>query len=227
MNKFTIKLMGKVFESNEDGFLDLNEICKGCSLGNNKLPSEWKNKVKSALVGTDNIRVVTLPRATGEVRAKFGTLATEKGAVAYAMWVSVDFYIQVVDSFVALRNGEVEKAISIASDTMSEADAHYLKRQARLKGMFWSEASAYSGITNPLICKQMLLSHPKFNYFDEDGNVNEEDAVATRYFYNRGNKFTKSVRLCVTVEGRKWMRDNSNWFNNATELFKIQRKDPF
>jgi hypothetical protein len=226
MNKFTIKLMGKVFESNEDGLLDLNEIRNGCGLPDNKTPNQWRSKVSAELFTTDNLQLLKINNLASNLPYQY-IAATEKGAVAYAMWVSVDFYIQVVDSFVALRNGEVEKAISIASDTMSEADAHYLKRQARLKVMFWSEASAYSGITNPLICKQMLLSHPKFNYFDEDGNVNEDDTVATRYFYNRGNKFTKSVRLCVTVEGRKWMRDNSKWFNNATELFKIQRKDPF
>lgn len=63
--KFDIKIMGEVFESDDNGFLDLNNICKGCNLGENNLPSEWRGKVKDRLIETANLRVVTLPRAVG------------------------------------------------------------------------------------------------------------------------------------------------------------------
>lgn len=38
--RFTIKIMGEVFESDADGFLDLNEIWRGCGLPTNKRPSQ-------------------------------------------------------------------------------------------------------------------------------------------------------------------------------------------
>ncbi|HFI9393698.1 TPA: KilA-N domain-containing protein [Escherichia coli] len=43
-----------------------------------------------------------------------GTWATEAGTVAYAMWVSPDFYLKVIRAFIALRNDKVSEAKALA-----------------------------------------------------------------------------------------------------------------
>ena len=135
------------------------------------------------------------------------------------MWIDVDFYISVVEAFQLLRNGEFEKATEIAMSTMSEADAYYLKRQAKLTGMFWDEACAYAGIHHPRLFKKYLNANGKFTYFDAQGNVEDSDR-AEELFYNRGNKFTASVRLCVTPAGREWLKEHRVLFNEKAELMR-------
>lgn len=225
MSKFSIKIMDKVFESNEDGMLDLNDIRIGCNLPDNKIPNQWRSKVSQSLFSTGNLQSLKINNLASNLPYQF-IAATEVGAIAYAMWVSPEFYLDVVNAFVALRNGQVEEALAIASNTLSEADAHYLKRQMKLKGLFWDESCAFAGIKHPRLCKQMLLNHERFNYFDRQGNVADNDKAEV-YFYNRGNKFTSSVRLCVTPEGRMWLRDNAAWFNKHTEAYREEPNKPF
>lgn len=46
-----------------------------------------------------------------------GTWATEEAAIAYAMWVSPDFYLKVIRAFIALRNDKVSEAKALAQDS--------------------------------------------------------------------------------------------------------------
>lgn len=217
-NKFSIKLCDKVFESNEEGFLDLNEIWRGCGLEEKKRPSEWKSSIKQLLINSEKVQIKS-------GRSGY-TIACEEAAIAYGMFVSDEFYMEVIKAFKELRQGNIEAALQHAVNTMSEADAHYLLRQTKIKGMFFDEACAFAGIKHSRLCKKMLLAHPKFNYFDSNDLVDDSE-LAQKYFYNRGNKFTKNVKLCVTPEGREWLRENRKWFNKAVELYKIETETPF
>lgn len=221
-NKFSIKIKGKVFTSDEDGYLDLNEIWRGCELNASKRPNEFfRYKNGKALLANGNSRLNKI----NSLQNPFYE-GDENSTVAYAMWVSLDFYMTVLNSFVALRNGRIEEAVSLASSTMSEEDSHYLNRQMKLKGMLWDEACAYAGIKHPRLLKQELLKHPRFNYFNEDGVVNENHPYAETYFYNRGNKFTSNVRLCVTPEGRQWLRKYNDKFQELVD-YRAEEGNPF
>ena len=53
--QFTIKIQNKIFTSNKEGFLNLNEIHKAFDLGESKKPSKWRNKVSAYLFERTNL----------------------------------------------------------------------------------------------------------------------------------------------------------------------------
>lgn len=217
--KFSVKLEGKVFKSNESGFLDLNDIRKGLGLPDSKIPSKWDSAVSRCFYSNRNLVLNEIKHlGAGVSKAIYGD---ERATIGYAMWVSPEFYLIVLDAFIALRNGEVEKALSLASNTLSEVDANYLKRQSRIKGLTWDESCAQSGIKHSQKCREMLLAHPKFKLFDKCNNKYfvTDEGESSEYFYNRGNAFSKNTTLRVSIEGRKWLRENREWFNTATDNY--------
>lgn len=108
MKTITIKTLNVSITSNEAGEFNLNDIWNQCKLPETKRPSEWRTDVKKALEASANLRKVD----------KIGTYATEQGVYAYAMWVSTEFYLIVVEAFTALVNGEVEEATKIAKSAV-------------------------------------------------------------------------------------------------------------
>lgn len=223
-NKFSIKIKGSVFTSDEDGYLDLNEIWNEFKLSESKKPSKWRTEASRILKERTKLSLKEI-KHLGAGKSKF-YVADEEATIAYSMWIDVDFYLTVVEAFKELRNGRIEEAVSLASSTMSEEDSHYLNRQMKLKGMFWDEACAYAGIKHPRLLKQELLKHPRFNYFNENGVVNDNHPYAGTYFYNRGNKFTSNVRLCVTPEGREWLRKYNSKFQELVD-YRAEDGNPF
>jgi len=100
---------GHHFHCNADRMWDLNAIHKTLNLEDPKAPHRWSNKVREHLDQTRNFVV-----AHGG--ANPGTWATEEGTIAYAMWVSVEFYLKVVRAFILLRNDKVTEAKALAQD---------------------------------------------------------------------------------------------------------------
>jgi len=74
-NKFSIKLCGKVFESNEEGMLDLNIIANALNL---KSPSQWRNTDRRELQ-----KQGMLTPSRGGYKIKGSTLANEIATKAY------------------------------------------------------------------------------------------------------------------------------------------------
>ncbi|MHC2595523.1 hypothetical protein ACVLVH_001139 [Kluyvera sp. 1366] len=100
---------GYYWHCNEDRMWNLNELHKALTLGDNKVPSEWNNQVRLHLDHSGNFR-------TALGGANPGTWATEQGAIAYAMWVSPEFYLKVINAFIAIRNDKVAEAKALAQD---------------------------------------------------------------------------------------------------------------
>ena len=69
---------------NQDRMWNLNELHKTLELPSGKEPGQWRSSLKDRLVKDANLHV--LAGRNG------GTLATEEAAIAYAMWVSEEFY---------------------------------------------------------------------------------------------------------------------------------------
>ncbi|MFB1173100.1 KilA-N domain-containing protein, partial [Escherichia coli] len=80
---------------NQDRMWNLNELHRTLGLPPAKEPGQWRSSLKDKLVKDANLHV--LAGRSG------GTLATEEAAIAYAMWVSDDFYLKVIRAFIALR----------------------------------------------------------------------------------------------------------------------------
>ncbi|MFJ5401801.1 KilA-N domain-containing protein, partial [Pectobacterium sp. CHL-2024] len=94
-----IIINGHSFTCDENQMWNLNDIYRTLDLSDSKRPSEWNNQVRTQLDRSGNFRTVNGDGG--------GTWATEKGTIAYAMWVSTDFYSLVIDAFVFMRNDAI------------------------------------------------------------------------------------------------------------------------
>lgn len=99
---------GYQWSCNEDRMWNLNELHKALNLPDSKKPSQWRSSLRSLLDRCANLHTVNGDGG--------GTWSTEQGAIAYAMWVSDEFYLKVVNAFIALRNGAVIHARNLAQD---------------------------------------------------------------------------------------------------------------
>ncbi|EKJ4636913.1 KilA-N domain-containing protein [Escherichia coli] len=95
---------------NQDRMWNLNELHKELELPSAKEPGQWRSSVRTLLDQDANLHV-----AHGGSTP--GTWATEEAAIAYAMWVSPDFYLKVIRAFIALRNDKVSEAKALAQDS--------------------------------------------------------------------------------------------------------------
>lgn len=95
---------------NQGRMWNLNELHKELELPSTKEPGQWRSSVRTLLDQDANLHV-----AHGGSTP--GTWATEEAAIAYAMWVSPDFYLKVIRAFIALRNDKVSEAKALAQDS--------------------------------------------------------------------------------------------------------------
>lgn len=214
--RFTIKIMGKIFESDEDGFLNLNAIWKGLNLPYNKRPSQWRDR-----------KVVDTLRRNANMHTVNGdggyTAGDERATVAYAMWINVDFYIEVLDAFINLRNGNFEEAIKIAGSTMSEEDEHLLLKFASMKGLCFTKSCWYANIQHPNKLLNYLKRNSNWKYFSENdfGKLYAtEEGIDAGIVYNcYGDPNTSKVVMRFTQKGRELLRQNNKHFNGRVEKY--------
>ncbi|MDT3712856.1 hypothetical protein ROW34_02765 [Pseudomonas soli] len=147
-----IVIEGQTFKPNENGMWNLNEIAKTLNV---REPGQWRNAVQAALIKDANLHV-----SHGN-----GTLATEEGAIAYAMWVSTDFYLMVIRAFIAMRNSairELRHKDALLDANMPKATA--LDMKARGAGLTWTEACRVAGIQQPRLAMDVLVTMKSFVY---------------------------------------------------------------
>lgn len=212
-SKFTIKIMGQVFESDEDGMLDLNDIWRGCNLPENKRPSEWKSSIKQLLTNSDKIR---------NKAGRYGyTKSYEEGAIAYAMFVSDEFYLDVITAFKELRKGNIEEAVLLAAGTMSKEDEHLLIKFSSMKGLCFTKSCWYANIEHPNKLLNYLKRNPNWKYFAENkfGKLYAtEEGIDKGIVYNcYGEPDTSKVVMRFTQKGRDLLRKNNKHFNGIVK----------
>ncbi len=110
-----IVIEGHSFICNDQRMWNLNEIHRVLGLPASKMPSEWNNKIRTQLDRSGNFRTVNGDGG--------GTWATEAGTVAYAMWVSTDFYLMVINAFIFMRNDAIVRE-RVAVKQADEANAN-------------------------------------------------------------------------------------------------------
>jgi hypothetical protein len=150
-----VSLMGHTFSANQDRMWHLNEIHKGLDLPDSKSPSKWDNEISRALEASRNFVKVD----------KVGSFADELGTIAYAMWVSPEFYLMVASAFVAMRNSAVSELRH--KDALLDANmpkASTLDMKARGAGLTWTEACRVAGIQQPRLALDALVSMRAFVY---------------------------------------------------------------
>jgi len=213
-----IEIDGHTFKPNAEGLWSLNEIHQALSLVEAKRPSEWRNAVSVELRTSGNLRSLD----------GSGTLATEPGAIAYAMWVSTDFYLMVVRAFVIMRNDSILSA-RMALLAAAEADIQLAKAvpkadliDTRLtgSGIPWGQACKLAGVTKPQLAKQYLVHTTHFVSQEHPTEYRKILKPASRAF---AGGFFKSCSLSygnedgyrVTAKGLAWLQGKTQEINTA------------
>ncbi len=199
--KFSIKIKEQVFESNEDGFLNLNDIWKGCELPSNKRPSQWRGKIREDLEHYANLHTARVVTASNEHNALFGD---ELASVTYAMFVSISFHREVVTAFVALRNGELAKAYDIAKETNPLAETAFDKWMSYADTPL-RDATAMLGV------KRVML------FMSEAKKPKQLASFVKRGILKHRNYGDKGTAVRITSQGKAWLRDNIETVNTKLE----------
>lgn len=216
-NTNTIEALPIVIEShsfvcNDQRMWNLNEIHRVLNLPDNKAPSQWNNKVREALDQSGNFQT-----AIGGISP--GTWATEEGTVAYAMWVSTDFYLMVIRAFIFMRNDavlrervavlqadEANVALSIAAPKADIFDG----RLARGGSVPWTWACKALGLA-PFKLRDGLKRSGKFilpAFSDQKNPYPPKAAFDAGHFVWKIDA-NNEKHWQVTARGYAWMQENA------------------
>ena len=202
-----IVIEGQTFKPNEDGMWNLNEIAKTLNV---REPGQWRNAVQAALIKDANLHV-----SHGN-----GTLATEEGAIAYAMWVSTDFYLMVIRAFIAMRNSAVRELRH--KDALLDANmpkATTLDMKARGAGLTWTEACRVAGIQQPRLALEFLAKGTMFVHVCDDfgsrtGQIRpKQQGFSSGGFVAISSDFGNREGWRVKPRGLDWLRANTETIN--------------
>lgn len=208
-----IAIEGHTFTANQDRMWNLNEIQKGLDLPDTKRPSQWDNEVRKALDQSGNFH-------TALGGANPGTWATEAGTIAYAMWVSPDFYLMVVHAFVAMRNSAVSELRQ--KDALLDANmpkASTLDMKTRGAGLTWTEACRVAGIQQPRLALDALVTMRAFVYPVDNFGAREGSPRPHKSGFEKGafvkvsSDFGNREGWRVKTRGLDWLRSKAEEIN--------------
>ncbi|SAM32434.1 hypothetical protein [Pseudomonas sp. 1 R 17] len=210
-----IVIEGQTFKPNDDGMWNLNEIAKTLNV---REPGQWRNAVQAALIKDANLHV-----SHGN-----GTLATEEGAIAYAMWVSTDFYLMVIRAFIAMRNDSIlsaRMALLAAADAKSQLataapKVDLVDRRLLGIGVPWNEACRMAGVTKPQLAKRYLVQTKAFVCRDHPTEYRQILKPSARGFDGGWFKYCSTQHgnddgFRVTAKGLSWLQGKAMEINTA------------
>lgn len=215
-----IAIDGHSFEPNADGLWSLNEIHQALNLDPAKQPSEWRNDIQIELSNSGNLR--------SKAGRYGGTSATESGAIAYAIWVSTDFYLMVVSAFVAMRNDSILSA-RLALLAAAEADSKLAKVvpkadliDSRLtgSGIPWGQACKLAGVEQPQLAAQYLVHIQRFVSTHHPFEARKvlrpsSQGFSGGYFKSCSMRFGNEDGYRVTAKGLVWLQGRAQEINTA------------
>lgn len=207
---------GYEWECNQDRMWSLNELHKALKLPANREPSEWRNAISQELHRSGNLRNAQ----GGNIQ---GTWATEEAAIAYAMWVSTDFYLTVIRAFIALRNNSVVKALNLAKQN-AKMEPINTAEFAKLDSFGWSliDTMKKAQVTNPKLVMKVLKSGKFRNPFFCRGPLRDlSDSGIRPNVKGKQSGYWKSPEGDgrYNRDGVKALRKGFEWFvENRSEL---------
>ncbi|MEZ0505678.1 hypothetical protein ACAW49_12355 [Pseudomonas sp. Env-44] len=221
-----IVIEGQTFVANTNGMWNLNETHRELRLPDTKAPSQWRNAVADELRASANLQIID----------KVGTLATEAGTIAYAMWVSTDFYLMVVHAFVAMRNSAIRDAKT--KDALLAANmpkASTLDMKARGTGLTWTEACRVAGVQQPRLALAELVKmkwfvYPVDSFGSPEGSPRpKKQGFAVGAFVKVSTDFGNKEGWRVKPRGLDWLNKHAEEVNLrvvATKALKAKAKRP-
>ena len=221
-----IVIEGQTFVANTNGMWNLNETHRELRLPDTKAPSQWRNAVADELRASANLQIID----------KVGTLATEAGTIAYAMWVSTDFYLMVVHAFVAMRNSAIRDAKT--KDALLAANmpkASTLDMKALGAGLTWTEACRVAGVQQPRLALAELVKmkwfvYPVDSFGSPEGSPRpKKQGFAVGAFVKVSTDFGNKEGWRVKPRGLDWLNKHAEEVNLrvvATKALKAKAKRP-
>lgn len=200
------------FICNDDRMWNLNEIHRVLQLPESKRPSQWRGSLRSRLEQDANLHF----EHGGNER---GAWATEEGTVAYAMWVSDDFYLMVIRAFIFMRDDAVLRervAVLQADEANAELSIAAPKadifdgRLARDGAVPWSWACKTLGLA-PFKLRDGLKRSGKFilpPFSDQKNPYPPKAAFEGGYFVWKTAADGERIWQ-VTARGYAWMQENA------------------
>ncbi|QXN60138.1 hypothetical protein KUA24_71 [Vibrio phage HNL01] len=220
--QFDIKIFGKVFVSDDEGFLNLNDIKNNLGLPESKKPSRWDNNYSRSFTESRNL-VLKEIKHLGAGATKYYA-GDEEAVIGYAMFVSVELYREVIKAFVDLRNGRLTEAFDRAMGTMSESS------EDKIRNMVWENlngmkvvnqrtALQIAGIKRPIVFMRELRRREKsFQKLQDERKI-------VMQTYAQG-KWTPRF----THEGFQWLlekqEDMNDWVEKCKQVEKDRKKLP-
>ncbi|MDX5672372.1 KilA-N domain-containing protein [Escherichia coli] len=213
-------ILGKMHEFKpENGMYNLTDIHKRLGLPNNKRPGQWDNTISRYLAGCGNFHT---QKGTGAA-----TLATEKGCIAYAMWVSPIFYELVVDVFITVRNDaqlslEVSAKLADEYQELLKQNSRILKRLdswASSDKLNWQKSALLCGIERPNKARESLFEKGyirKVNRLHYGKLITEYLPTNKGYQYGITEKYLgwSGNQMHFTASGRDWLSRMANQIND-------------
>lgn len=206
-----IAIEGHTFKPNSEGLWSLTEINKALP-DLTKPPAQWRGRDRDYFERCANLH--TVHGDSG------GTYATERATIAYAMACSLDFYVMVVDAFVAMRNSAVSELRH--KDALLDANmpkASTLDMKARGAGLTWTEACRVSGIQQPRLALDALVSvgvfvYPVDNFGTREGSPRPpKSAFEAGAFVKVSSDFGNREGWRVKPSGLDWLRSKTEKIN--------------
>lgn len=203
---------GQAFNANADGMWNLTEIHKALAQPDSKRPGQWNNAVQAALFKCGNFNITQ--------GRDGGYLSTEAGTIAYAMWVSTEFYLMVIHAFVAMRNSAIMDAT--AKDAVLAANmpkASTLDMKARGAGLTWTEACRVAGIQQPRLALEFLAKGSMFvrlrdDFGDRTGQIRpKQQGFTSGAFVTTSTNFGNREGWRVKPRGLDWLRGKTEIIN--------------
>lgn len=205
-----IVIEGHTFKPNAEGLWSITEIHQTLDLPESKRPGQWDNEISNRLLSCGNFHKVD----------KVGSFADELGTIAYAMWVSTDFYLMVARAFVAVRNHAVRELRH--KDALLDANmpkASTLDMKARGAGLTWTEACRVAGIQQPRLALEALVSVKVFVYPVDNFGTREgaprppKSGFDSGAFVRASSDFGSREGWRVKTAGLDWLRSKAEKIN--------------
>ncbi|EJZ56408.1 hypothetical protein I1A_000716 [Pseudomonas fluorescens R124] len=215
----------QVFSPDNSGMYNLTAMHRDLGLRASKSPSQWDNTIKRHLSNSGNF--LSIEGKGG------GTFATEAACIAYAMWVSPEFYLMVVATFIAVRNDEklaaqAHRKLSSEYQEMFSNNCRKLKaydRFDKLHKQGWLNACYLAGINYPRKAHDYVFEQYMFWSVRYTGN--RTDYRVTQAGWNAGfdtrRRGNYGEELAVTKLARNWLLEHADEINAATSQ-KVARR---
>lgn len=218
---------GYKWECNKDRMWNLNELHRAKDLPDNKAPGQWRSSIKDLLKRDANLHVV---HGDGG-----GTWATEEAAIAYAMWVSDDFYLTVIRAFIALRNGEYIRARNLAHQNAKIqpiASSEFAKLRTG-HGWTLTDALKRANVPNPKLVMALFKTHQMPNPFyvvkppkDLSGPqiVPNDKGLRNGYWTTpEGDGRFNRQGLKVREKGFEWLKENAEELARQVAIMQAKK----